>query len=139
DLQRVVRAAVDEPVTVLVDIGPIAVHPDAGPPRPVRLEIALRVAPEPRGHAGPGPRHDELAHFAADGPALLAVALGRHARDGAVERTGLDRRDGKRREDAAGDLGAARVVDDRHALLADVLEEPAVGFGIPRLAGRPDD
>ena len=48
-------------------------------------------------------------------------------------------RDGKRREDAARDLGAARVVDDRHAPAARVLEEPAIGLGVPRLARRADD
>ena len=53
DLQRVVRAALDEPEAVVVDVRPVAVDPDVGPARPVRLLVALRVAPEPRGHARP--------------------------------------------------------------------------------------
>ena len=48
-LERVVRAAVDEPEAVGVDLGPVAVHPQAGPARPVRLHVALRGRPRSRG------------------------------------------------------------------------------------------
>src|SRR6476659_8527278 len=46
DLEGVVRAALDEPEAILVDDGPVAVHPHAGPARPVGLEVALRILPE---------------------------------------------------------------------------------------------
>ena len=58
---------------------------------------------------------------------------------GPGERARLDRRDGEAAEDAAGDLRPTRVVDDRDARLAGVLEQPAVGLGIPRLAGGAQD
>src|SRR6266849_2613941 len=38
-------------------------------------------------------------------------------------------------QDAARDLGAAGVVDDRDPAAANVLEEPAEWFGVPWLAG----
>src|SRR5206468_10220139 len=136
DLQRVVRAPLDEPESVLVHERPVAVDPDARPARPVRLLVALRVFPEALRHAGPRRLHDQLAHLAANGLAVLAEALGRHPRDGPGERARLDRRDWEAAQDAAGDLRAARVVDDRQARLARVLEEPAVGLGIPGLTGR---
>src|SRR5205807_8086158 len=65
DVQRVVGAAVQEPVAVLVDRGPVAVRPDAGEAPPVRVEVALRVAPDPARHPGPGSPADELADLAA--------------------------------------------------------------------------
>ena len=61
DVERVVGAAVQVPVAVLVDRRPVAVHPHAGKARPVRLEVALVVAPDPARHARPRPAADELA------------------------------------------------------------------------------
>ena len=60
----------------------------------------------------------------------------RHPERRAADRARLDRADRRRREEARADLGAARAVDHRHARAADVLEEPAVRLGVPRLAGR---
>ena len=65
DVQRVVRAAVQEPVAVLVDRGPVAVRPDAREAAPVRLEVALGVPPDPAGHPGPRALADELPDLAA--------------------------------------------------------------------------
>ena len=65
DVQGVVRAAVQEPVAVLVDRRPVAVRPHAREPPPVRLEVALGIAPDPAGHPGPGSLADELADLAA--------------------------------------------------------------------------
>src|SRR5581483_1654940 len=70
DVQRVVAATVEEPVAVLVHRGPVAVRPDAGEAAPVRVEIALVVAPDPACHPGPRAPADELAHLAAHGVAL---------------------------------------------------------------------
>src|SRR5207249_8555216 len=47
DVERVVRAAVQEPVAVLVDGSPVAVGPDTGKATPVRLEVPLVVVPDP--------------------------------------------------------------------------------------------
>ena len=88
---------------------------------------------------GHGPRDDQLAHLSPHRLAGVAEALGGHAGDGAVERARLDGRDGEAGEDAARDLGAPRVVDDGHPALPGVLEEPAVGLGVPGLAGGADD
>ena len=52
-LEGVVRAPADEPVAVVVDLRPVAVHPDTGEAAPVGLEVALRVAPEAARHARP--------------------------------------------------------------------------------------
>src|SRR6185295_17932256 len=139
DLQRVVRAALDEPEAVVVHEGPVTVDPDVGPAGPVRLLVALRILPEAGRHAGPGLGDDELTYLSADGPAVVAEALRCHARDRTGERARLDRRDGEAAQNAAGDLGAAGVVDDRNLRLARVLEEPLVRLGVPGLAGRADD
>ena len=48
DVERVVGTAVQEPVAVLVDRRPVAVRPDAGEAAPVRVEIAIVVAPDRR-------------------------------------------------------------------------------------------
>ena len=53
------------PVAVLVDRGPVAVRPDAREAAPVRLEVALGVAPDAARHPGPRPPADELADLAA--------------------------------------------------------------------------
>ena len=55
---------------------------------------------------------------------------------GEAERDRLDRLGDHRRQEAGADLGAAADVHDRRRAAADVLEEPAVRVGVPRLAGR---
>src|SRR5206468_5946981 len=67
DVQRVVRAAVQEPVAVGVDGGPVAVRPDAGEAAPVRLQVALVVTPDAPRHSGPRSPADELADLLAHG------------------------------------------------------------------------
>src|SRR5262249_50100483 len=139
DLERVVGSPVDEPVPVLVDEGPVAMDPYVGPARPVRLDVSIGILPESVRHAGPRPCHDQLAHLTAHRLAVVAEALGGHPWDGTAEGARLDRAVGEAREDAARDLRTARVIEDGHAALADVIEEPAIGLGIPRLARRADD
>src|SRR5207245_11784994 len=101
DLQGVVRATLDEPEAVLVHVGPVAVDPDVGPARPVRLLVALRILPEALRHPRPWRRDDELADLSAHRPPRVGDAVGRHAGNGAVERARLDRRDRGRAPDAA--------------------------------------
>src|SRR5258706_4244386 len=143
DLQRVVAASLDVPVALVVDPRPVAVLPDAGPATPVGREVAAIVAgavlPEAACHPRPGPPDHELAHRAAHGPPVLVDDVGVHARHRSDERARLDRRPGGAADDAAGDLGAAGVIDDGAARLADVAEVPPPRVGVPRLAGRTED
>ena len=140
DVQRVVGAAVEIPAAVLVDRRPVAVRPHVRPSRPVRVEVALRVAPHAAGHRRPGLAADELAHLT--GRQVLAVRprdVDGHPERRPAERARLERHDRHRREEAGADLGSAREVDDRRAALADDVVQPQVGVGVPRLAGRRED
>ena len=136
DVERVVGAAVQEPVAVGVDRGPVAVRPDAREAPPVGVEVALGVAPDAARHAGPRLRADELADLAAQRAARRVVDVHRHAEQRPSERAGLVRQVRRRAEEAGRDLGAARDVHDRPRPAADALEEPQPGLGVPGLAGR---
>ena len=137
DVERVVGAAVQEPVAVGVDRRPVAVRPDAGEAPPVGLEVALGVAPDAARHA----------------PARAACRRARRPRRAAGARPGrrrpspcraaalracraCARRYGGSAEEGGGDLGAARDVHDRLGAAADALEEPQPRIGVPGLAGR---
>ena len=61
--------------------------------------------------------------------------VGRHARRRAGKGARLERQHDVAHDDAARDLGAAGVVDDRAAAAADGVEEPQPGRRVPRLAG----
>src|SRR4051794_12051531 len=139
DVERVVGAPVQEPVAVAVGGGPVAVHPHAGDPAPVGLEVALGVAPEAARHPGERLPADELADLAAHGATFGVDDVHRHPECRAAERARLDRRRRSGREEAGPDLGAAGAVDDRAASAADVLVEPAVGLRVPGLAGGDED
>ena len=81
-----------EPVAVLVDRRPVAVRPDAGEAAPVRLEVALVVAPDAARHPGPGPAADELADLAAHAASPVGVDdVHVLAERGEAERDRLDR------------------------------------------------
>ena len=75
-----------EPVAVLVDGRPVAVRPHAGEAAPVRVEVALRVAPEPARHPGPRPAADELADLAAHRPPVRVDHVHVLAERGEAER-----------------------------------------------------
>ena len=87
---------------------------------------------------GERPAADELADLAGADERVAGVVddVHRHPERRPADGARLDRPDRGRREEARADLGAAGAVDDRHARAADVLEEPAVRLGVPRLAGR---
>ena len=72
-LDRVVAAAVEEPVAVFVDRGPVAVDPDVRPSRPVGRQVAVGIAPDPPRHRRPGLRADQLADALAR-PSVLPSA-----------------------------------------------------------------
>src|SRR5207244_5154779 len=95
--------------------------------------------PEPARHPGPGPPDDELSDRATKSLAMLVYDVRVHPGARAAERAGRDRRPGRAADDAAGDFGAAGVVDDRATLLADVAEVPPPGIRIPWLTGRAEN
>src|SRR5262249_27109343 len=138
DVERVVAASVEEPVAVLVDGRPVAVRPYTGEAAPVRVEVALGVAPHAAGHARPRPPADELSDLAAHGVAVRVDHVHVLPERGEAERHWLDRLDDARAQEARADLGAAGDVDDRRPAAADVLEQPEVRVAVPRLAGRAD-
>src|SRR5947208_1165282 len=61
-LDSVVGAPEDVPVAVLIDLRPIPVHPHAGDPREISVNVSLGIAPETPGHAGPWPSQGQLSH-----------------------------------------------------------------------------
>ena len=63
-VDRVVGAAQQVPVAVVVDQRPVAVAPHVRVHRPVRLHVALGVAPDAARHPRPRPLADQLAHLA---------------------------------------------------------------------------
>src|SRR6185295_20159368 len=136
DVERVVGASVQVPVTVLVDRRPVAVRPDSGEAPPVRVEVTLVVTPDAARHPRPGAFADELAHFAAHGRAVRSVHVHVLAERRKAERDRLDRLGDARREKAGADLGAAGAVHDRRRAAPDLVEEPTVRVLVPRLAGR---
>src|SRR5439155_18023063 len=82
-VHRVVGPAVEEPEPVGVDARPVAVDPDVREPTPVRVEVALRVLPDPARHARPGLLADQLADLAdlagPDGLSLTVPDVDVHA------------------------------------------------------------
>ena len=140
DVHRVVAAPVEEPLPVLVDARPVAVAPHAGEPAPVGVQVAFGIAAEPAGHARPGRAAHELADLAGiRHRPVRAEHRDVHPERRAPQRTGFERADRVGGQEARADLGPARQVDDRQPPLADLLEEPPVRLGVPRLARRGED
>src|SRR5580765_6833399 len=136
DVERVVGASVQVPVTVLVDRCPVAVRPDSREAPPVRVEVTLVVTPDAARHPRPWAFADELADFAAHGGAVRRVHVHVLAERRKAERDRLDRLGDAGREKAGADLGAAGAVHDRRRAAPDLVEEPTVRVLVPRLAGR---
>ena len=125
-----------EPVAVLVDRGPVAVRPDSrGTGASTCRGSAPGRARTPRVIPGNGLRQTSSPTSPRTRVAVGVDDVHRHPERGPAERARLDRIARRRREEARADLGAAGEVDDRHARAADLLEEPAVRVGVPRLAG----
>ncbi len=114
-------------------------HPHPRPARPVGVEIALPVAPEAARHADPRRANDQLADLVAHGVARGVDHVGGHAGAGRGECRRLQRQDGVAHDDAAADLRAAGVVDDRPPPLTHDVEQPQPRVGVPRLAGAAED
>src|SRR6185437_13810755 len=136
DVERVVGASVQVPVTVLVDRRPVAVRPDSWKAPPVGVEVTLVVTPDAARHSRPRPFADELADFAAHRRAVRSVDVHVLTELRKAKRDRLDRLGDARREKPGADLGAAGAVHDRRRAAPDLVEEPAVRILVPRLAGR---
>ena len=89
DLERVIGAALDEPIAVLVDERPVAVDPRSRDARPVRLEVALAVLPEAAGHARQRLAQHQLANLATHGCPVRVDHVGGRAHDGPPNEVGL--------------------------------------------------
>ena len=87
--------------------------PNIRPARPVGFDVAGIVLPEAARPADPRRADHQLADASSHGPPLFIDDVGRHARAGSGEGAGLERQQRIAHHDAAGDLGAAGVVDDR--------------------------
>ena len=135
NLDRVVAAAEDVPETIVVHGGPVAVNPDIRETRPVGFQVALRIIPETARHADPRLPEDEFTDLPAHGVAGFVHDIGGHTGQRTAEGARFHRREHVAHENAAGDFGAAAVVDDGKFSFADFVEQPQPRFGIPRLAG----
>ena len=116
DLQGVVAAAEDVPVAVLVAHRPVAVGPDVLAARPVGFEYRSRSLRNPRAMPIQGLRMTSSPTApVGTGLAGLVDDIGVDSGTRRRERARLDRQQRIAHQDAAGDLGPAGVVDDRHA------------------------
>src|SRR5207248_2760150 len=101
--------------------------PQARDAAPVGVFVARGIAPEAACRAGPRLANHQLADLPAHWIALLIYDIRRDTGHGSSEGARLDRRNGGTANDAAGDLRAAGVVDDRTLTAADDLEAPVPG------------
>src|SRR5262245_50165520 len=122
DLQCVVATAEDIPLPVLVDHGPIAMGPHAGPARPVGLQITLAIVEESPGHTDPRPLDNQFAHTAPYRIALLIEDVRCDARAGRSECTRFYRQQRVAAKNAARDFRSSGVIDYGHPPPANVLE-----------------
>ena len=139
-LDRVVAPAVEEPVAVLVDRGPVAVDPDVGPSRPVGRQVAFGVAPDPARHRGPGLGADQLADALAQRTARPASNTSTAIpSDGPTSEQGLSGVIGNAdRRQAPTSVPPVMLMIGQPSP-SDILEQPAPGLGVPRLARRGED
>src|SRR5580765_4641699 len=101
-------------MSVLVTHRPIAVHPDVFEAAPVGFEIAFLFLPESACHPDPWLFDAEFADRARFYRfPILVENVHVHSWTRSRERTRLDRQQRITHQNAARDLGAARVVDDR--------------------------
>src|SRR5436190_5343302 len=60
DFNGIVRTSHNVPQPIIIHRGPVAMDPDIGETGPVRLQVAVRVAPKAACHANPGLADDQL-------------------------------------------------------------------------------
>src|SRR5262249_9079873 len=95
----------------------------------------LRVLPKAVRHSRPRVEHGQFAYRLDQWFAIFVEYDGFHSRNCGVEAAGLDWAKDRAAEQAAGDFGAARIVDDRAAALTNFVEKPYVCFGVPYFTG----
>src|SRR5207249_10873829 len=116
DLDRVVGAPEHVPKVVFgIHIGPVAMDPNVFEAAPIRIEVALAVAPEAARHPRPRIPDRELADLAAHGSTIAVEHVRGHTGDGARERAGAQVGDYVAAQDFARDIGDAGVVDHGYA------------------------
>ena len=146
NVHHVVDAAQHPDVAVGVDACTVTGEVPAllGVPRPVRLLVPLRIAPDAAQHRRPRLIQHQVARhvlgLVGAGHQFLAVFvddLRRDARQRLHRRTGLGRRDTRQRRDhdRAG-LGLPPGVDDRSPVAAEGIPIPAPRLGVDRLTDR---
>ena len=136
-LERVVRAAEQEPLAVLVHPRPVAVVPHAGKAAEIGVEVALLVVEETPGHRRGGLPADEVPRRAPRrGKALVRVHRRVHAEPGTAERAGPEAVEGSGRQVAADDLRAPRDIHDGAAPSPHLLEVPEIARLVPDFARR---
>src|SRR2546421_2679884 len=114
-------------------------EPDVWPARPIRLEVPLRLVPEPPGHRWPGAGQHQLPHLTDRWPAVRVKDCGSHARSMPGEAAFARLHQRASNQNAAPDLGASRPIDDRHQATADVPVQPAPGLRSPALSSGAQD
>ena len=139
-VERLVGAPEHEPLAVVVELGPVAVAPDARVHRPVGLEVALRVAEHAAGHRRPRLLADELADRAAHRLAVGVEDVDVHAQRRAAERArpSSARPDTATRNAPPTSVPPEKLISGRLPSPT-VSAEPAVGVLVPRLAGGAED
>ena len=139
DVQRVVRASVEEPVAVLVDRRPVAVRPDSGEPPPVRFEVPLRIAPDPRVIPGQGrlqtssPTSPRTDRPRSSKTSTSSPSAGNPTEHALVGRIGVTER-----KHAPTSVPPEQFTIGIRPFPADVLVEPVVRPAVPGLAGGDD-
>ena len=114
DVHHVVDAAEQPEVAVVVELGAVAGEVAAGEPAPVRVAVALGIAPDAAQHRRPRVGEREVAAAMLDVVAVVVDDLGADARQRERRRARLDRGRARQRadHDPAG-LGLPPRVDHR--------------------------
>src|SRR3954467_2095442 len=106
---------------------------------PVGFDVAGRVIPKATCHADPRLPNHELANFTAHRVTSLIDHIGIHARNRGVEPARHHRADRDAADDTPACFGTARIIDDRAASLAHLIEIPSPRTGVPGLPRRAKD
>src|SRR5437867_12653253 len=77
---RVIAAAQNVPESIVIGRGPIAVEPDVGKSRPIRVDVTLSIFPEAARHSNPRLADYEFADFASHCFSIFVFDVRRHSR-----------------------------------------------------------
>src|SRR5262249_5195173 len=125
-------------VAVRVDLGAVSGEVESGIPAPVLRLESLGVPIYSAQHAGPRLLEDEIAGVR--GLTLVVDHLGFYPGEWPGRGSGLERGDaGQRTDQDVARLGLPPCVHDRATTAANDLPVPDPGFGVDRLADRPEE